>query len=239
MLGESVYKFEEEFARYSGTKFAISTASGTAALVLALLALRTSSKLVVTSPASFVASANAILHSGGTPRFTDITLETYTIDPIGLRSSLNGIIGAVMPVHLYGFPADMDGLCRIAAERKFAVIEDACQAHGAIYKGRRAGSIGDVGCFSFYPSKNMTVGGDGGVVVTNNETIAQVVSSLRHAGRTKGSQYIHDIVGFTERLNTVQAAIGRACSSNDWTNGMKKEERSLRNMINVFRTLTM
>ena len=207
--GESVHKFEEEFARYCGTRFAVSTASGTAALVLSLIAIGVRGGEVVTTPASFVASANSIIHAGATPRFADINLETYTVDPEKVRATLNDKVKAMLPVHLYGFPAAMKELCELASERSIAVVEDACQAHGASYDGKKAGSIGDVGCFSFFPSKNMTVGGDGGMMVTNDEAIAERVRSLRDCGRAKGSKYTHDLLGFTERLNTVQAAIGR------------------------------
>jgi perosamine synthetase len=207
--GESVHKFEEEFARYCGTRFAVSTASGTAALVLSLIAEGVRGGEVVTTPASFVASANSIIHAGATPKFADIDLKTYTIDPENVRASLDKNVKALIPVHLYGFPALMKELCEIASERGLAVIEDAAQAHGASYDGRKVGSIGDVGCFSFFPSKNMTVGGDGGMMVTNDESIAERVRSLRDCGRAKGSKYTHDMLGFTERLNTVQAAVGR------------------------------
>jgi perosamine synthetase len=211
VLGESVYKFEEEFARYCGTRFAVSTSSGTAALSLSLTALGISAPCdeVITSPLSFVASANAIIHAGATPKFADVNLETYTIDLNNVIATLTNRTKAVIPVHLYGFPAAMGELCEAAQGHNFALVEDAAQAHGASYKGRMVGSIGDVGCFSFYPSKNMTVGGDGGMIVTNDDAIAESVTSLRNCGRVKGSNYIHDRVGFTQRLNTVQAAIGR------------------------------
>ena len=209
VLGESVYRFEEEFARYCGTRFAVSMGSGTAALTLSLLALGIGGAEVVTSPASFVATANSIIHAGATPKFADITLGTYTIDPEKLSCSTNDRVKAIVPVHLYGFPASMKEICEIARRKNVMIVEDACQAHGALCDGRKVGSIGDVGCFSFFPSKNMTVGGDGGMAVTDNETIADCLVSLRDCGRVKGSRYVHDRVGFTERLNTVQAAIGR------------------------------
>jgi perosamine synthetase len=209
VLGESVFKFEEEFARYCGTKFAVSTGSGTAALVLSLIALGVGGGEVITSPASFVASANSVIHAGASPRFADIDLQTYTIDPSIVRSRIGEKTRAVLPIHLYGYPARMQELCEIASKKGLAVVEDACQAHGTVYRGKKAGSLGDVGCFSFYPSKNMTVGGDGGMVTTNDESIAECVSSLRDCGRAKGAKYIHDRLGFTERLNTIQAAIGR------------------------------
>jgi perosamine synthetase len=211
VLGESVYKFEEEFARYCGTNFAVSTASGTSALTLSLIALGITRREneVVTSPFSFVASANSAIHAGATPKFADVTLQTCTVDPKKVCSSLNEKVKAIIPVHLYGYPAEMGELCEIASQHGLAVVEDAAQAHGACYRGKKLGSIGDVGCFSFYPAKNMTVAGDGGMVTTNSEEVAQRVESLRDCGRTKGSWYHHARIGFTARLNTVQAAIGR------------------------------
>jgi perosamine synthetase len=208
VLGESVIKFEEEFAKYCGVDFAISTSSGTNALQFALIATGLSSgHRVVTSPASFIASANAIIHANGQPVFSDIDSESCTLDP-KLLNTLRGIKPkAVIPVHLYGHPADMDSINSIAEKKGLFVIEDACQAHGATYKGRKTGSLGDIGCFSFYPSKNMTVAGDGGMVTTNDPKIAQAVSKLRDCGRK--SQYIHDIIGYTSRLNSVNAAVGR------------------------------
>jgi perosamine synthetase len=209
VLGESVIKFEEEFARYCGTKFAVSTASGTAALILSMIAVGVRGAEVMTTPASFVASANSIIHAGAIPKFADIDLKTYTIDPGKVMASLSDKTKGVIPVHLYGYPAAMNELCEIVSKREIAIIEDACQAHGASYDGKKVGSIGDAGCFSFFPSKNMTVAGDGGVVVTNDDTIAERVASLRDCGRVKGTKYVHSMLGFTERLNTVQAAIGR------------------------------
>lgn len=207
--GESVHKFEEEFARYCGTKFAVSTASGTAALTLSLIAVGVRGGQVLTTPASFVASANSIIHAGATPKFADISIVDYDMDPAEVRKAIGKDTKAILPVHLFGYPAKIDQIREIVTDRGTAIIEDACQAHGASYKGRKAGSIGDAGCFSFFPSKNMTVGGDGGMVVTDKESIAQSVISLRDCGRAKGSKYLHDLVGYTERLNTVQAAIGR------------------------------
>jgi perosamine synthetase len=237
--GESVHKFEEEFARYCGTRFAVSTASGTAALVLSLIAEGVRGGEVVTAPASFVASANSIIHAGATPKFADIDLRTYTIDPEKVRASLGKNVKALIPVHLYGFPAPMKELCELASERGIAVIEDACQAHGASYDGKKAGSIGDAGCFSFFPSKNMTVGGDGGMMVTNDESIAERVRSLRDCGRAKGSKYTHDILGFTERLNTVQAAIGRIQLKrlDDWNGRRRKIASEYNNFLSALRDL--
>jgi perosamine synthetase len=208
VLGESVYKFEEEFAKYCGVDYAVSTSSGTDALQIALTALGiTRGQHVITSPASFIASSNVILHVGATPIFADIELETYTIDPEQVKQAIGRKTKAVIPIHLYGYPADMDSVNEIADKHGLYVIDDACQAHGAFYKGRKVGSLGDVACFSFYPSKNMTVAGDGGMLVTNDEKVANKAAKLRDCGRK--SKYVHDLVGYTARLNTVNAAIGR------------------------------
>jgi perosamine synthetase len=208
VLGESVYKFEEEFSQYIGTKHCISVSSGTAALQLSLIALGVKSGCeVVTSPASFVATGNAVLHAGGSPVFADVTMRNYNLDSESLRKGITKRTTATIPVHLYGFPADMASILGICEDNGIAVIEDACQAHGALYDGRTVGSLGKVGCFSFYPSKCMMVGGDGGAVTTDDEEVARKVAKLRDCGRV--SKYIHDIVGFTARLNTVNAAIGR------------------------------
>lgn len=208
VLGESVFKFEEEFARYCGVNYGVSTSSGTAALHLALVALGVKrGHLVVTSPASFVATANVVVHAGATPIFADIELQTYNLDFEELRQKVTSKTKAVIPVHLYGFPSDMDAIVETARRHGICVIEDACQAHGAVYKGRKAGSLGDVACFSFYSSKNLTVAGDGGVLVTDDEKVAEKVAKMRDCGRV--SKYVHDMIGYTSRLNTVNAAIGR------------------------------
>jgi len=209
VLGESVFKFEEDFAKYCGTEFAVSTASGTAALVLSLISKKVRGAEVLTTPASFVASANAVIHARAIPRFADITLRTNTIDPAKINKSVGKKTRAIIPIHLYGFPAAMQEIRESVSNRNVALIEDACQAHGADYHGKKTGSLGDAGCFSFYPSKNMTVGGDGGMITTDDEALAQSLMSLRDCGRIKGRRYAHDVVGFTARLNTIQAAIGR------------------------------
>lgn len=209
VLGESVYKFEEEFAEYCGTRTAISVNSGTAALALALISLGVQSGEVLTTPLSFVATANAVLHAGATPRFADVNSQSYCLDPERVEQAISAKTKAVIPVHLYGYPSDMDRLCEISNERNVVVVEDACQAHGALYHGRRVGSMGVASCFSFYPSKNMTVGGDGGMVTTNDDSLGEKIRSLRDSGRIKGEKYVHGVIGFTARLNNIQAAIGR------------------------------
>ncbi len=206
--GESVYKFEEEFAEYCGTKYAVSTNSGTDALHLSLLALGVGRQSnVATTAFSFVASANAVLHVGATPIFADIDAKTCNIDPDKLKRRITDHTKAIVPVHLYGYPCDMKRIKEIAESHGLKVVEDACQAHGAEYRGLKAGALGDVGCFSFYTSKNMTVCGDGGMVVTNNQDITEKVAKLRDCGRK--AKYVHDLVGYTSRLNSVNAAIGR------------------------------
>jgi len=208
-LGESVFKFEEAFAKMCGSKYAITVSSGTAALQLALQAngIKAGDK-VVTSAMSFVASSNSYVAFGGLPGFADVSESDYNLDPAKLAGAIDGKTKAVMPVHLYGQPARMDEINEIAKKRGLFVIEDACQAHGATYKGRRAGNLADAGCFSFYPTKNMHVGGDGGMITTNDDKVTDLCQRMRHCGRKKGSNYEHDIIGYTYRLNSANAAIG-------------------------------
>jgi len=208
VMGESVFKFEEDFAKYCGVKHATSTSSGTFALQFALQALGIEQKTrVITTPYSFVATSNAALWAGATPVFADIDPKTYNINAELAKQELNNETKAIIPVHLYGFPADMQAISDLFDDHGCAVVEDACQAHGAEFRGRKTGSLGDVGCFSFYPSKNMTVCGDGGMATTNDEDVASKIAKLRDCGRK--SHYEHDCIGMTARLNTVNAAIGR------------------------------
>lgn len=210
VLGESVYKFEEEFARFSGTKYAVSVSSGTAALEIALeAAMLGASPEVLTSPFSFIATANAIIHSGGKPVFADVEESGYNLSPEKTREHLTKPVRGIIPVHLYGHPCDMKQFHEIADETDIFLLEDACQAHGAEFAQRKVGGIGDAGCFSFYPAKNMTVGGDGGMITTNNPEIADAAKSIRDCGRERNSKYSMDRIGQTSRLNTVNAAIGR------------------------------
>jgi len=202
--GESVSKFEEEFARYIGTKYAVSVNSGNSALQISLMALGISDDSKVATPTnSFIASANCIRMTNAQPILTDIDARDGGIDV----SSITEKVDAVIPVHIYGNPCDFDSVKTFAEEQKIPIIEDACQAHGATYKNKKVGSLSDVGCFSFYPTKNMTVGGDGGMSTTNNEEVADKISSIRDNGRKTKNEF--DKLGFTMRLNTVNAAIGR------------------------------
>ena len=202
--GESVEKFEEEFARYTGTKYAASVSSGNGALQISLMALGIGeSHKVITPTNSFIASANCIRMTNAKPILTDIDMNDGGID----LSNNENIVNAIIPVHIYGNPCDFDSVKSFAEEQKIPIIEDACQAHGAEYKGKKVGSLGNVGCFSFYPTKNMTVGGDGGMTTTDDEAIVSKIKSIRDNGRKTKNEF--DKLGFTMRLNTVNAAIGR------------------------------
>ena len=203
--GESIIKFEEEFARYIGTKFAIAVSSGNSALHLSLMALGISeSSKVATSTNSFIASANCIQMVNAKPVLADINSGDGNID----LNSIKTPVDAIIPVHIYGNPCDFDAVKAFSEENKIPIIEDACQAHGAIYRDKKVGGISDAGCFSFYPTKNMTVGGDGGMVTTNNEEILKKISSIRDNGRGE-TRNVFDRFGYTMRLNSVNAAIGR------------------------------
>ncbi|HEY9869346.1 MAG TPA: DegT/DnrJ/EryC1/StrS family aminotransferase [Candidatus Obscuribacterales bacterium] len=206
ILGPQVAEFEHAFAAYLGARHCVTVNSGTAALHLALLALGVGpGDEVITVANSFIATAEAISFTGATPRFVDADPVTYNLDPTKLEAAVTSRTKAVIPVHLFGQPADMDAILAIARRRNLKVIEDACQAHGAVYKGNRAGTLADAACFSFYPGKNLGAAGDGGAVVTNDEGIAETVSLLRDHGSRK--KYEHEIIGHNFRLDTVQAAI--------------------------------
>lgn len=206
VMGESVFKFEEAFARYIGTDHAISVSSGTDALILSLIALGVRGREAITTPLSFIATANAIVHSGGHPFFADVREADYLIDGERIKDAVSGKTSAIVPVHLFGHPCDMDEILEVSDKTGISIVEDAAQAHGAEYRGRKVGSFGAAGCFSFYSTKNMTVGGDGGMVTTNDDRLAESIRKLRDCGRI--SRYLHDVFGFTARLNTVNAAIG-------------------------------
>ena len=210
--GETVRLFEEDFARYIGTKYAIAVNSGTTALYFSLLASGVrQGDYVITTPATFIATANAITYVGAKPIFVDISLNTYNIDLQKLEETVKRYkdrVKAIIPVHLYGYPCEMDAIMEIAERYDLIVIEDACQAHGAEYCGRKVGSFGDAGAFSFYPSKNMTVAGDGGMITTNNDEIAEIAMSLRDVGRSRDDPYIHERIGYTARMNSINASIG-------------------------------
>jgi perosamine synthetase len=208
-LGDSVFKFEEAFAKMCGAKYAVALNSGTAALQLALQAngIKTGDK-VLTSSMSFVATTNSYVAFGGIPGFADVLENEFTLDPAKINGAIDSKTKAIIPVHLYGMPCHMDEINEVAKKHNLLVVEDSAQAHGAVYKGKKAGNLADIACFSFYPTKNMHVGGDGGMITTNNEEVAELCRRMRHCGRKKGSNYEHDIIGYTMRLNSCNAAVG-------------------------------
>lgn len=208
ILGKEVEKFEQEFADYCGVKYGIGVGSGTDALLLSLKALEIEDgDEVITVPNTFTATVDAIVRSGAIPIFIDIDDETYCIDISKIEGKITKKTKAIIPVHLYGHPAEMEAILDIARRYNLIVIEDACQAHGAEYKGEKVGSIGNIGCFSFFPAKNLGAYGDGGVVITNNEELAQKVKMLRNYGQRK--KYFHEFVGFNSRLDELHAAVLR------------------------------
>jgi dTDP-4-amino-4,6-dideoxygalactose transaminase len=207
--GPLVEAFEGEFARYCDTKHAVTVNSGTAALHVALLALEIGpGDEVITVSHTFVATVEAIVQAGATPVFVDIDPVSYTIDVTQIEAAITDRTKAIIPVHLYGQPADMDPILAIAKERGLAAIEDSCQAHGATYRGRRAGSMADIACFSFYPSKNLGAAGAGGAATTNSEELARRMSMHRDHGQSV--RYYHDIFGLNYRMTVVQASVLRA-----------------------------
>ena len=206
--GPKVAQLEQEFAeQVSHTKFAVATSSGTTALHLALLAHDIGpGDEVITSPFTFIASANSTLYTGAVPRFVDILPDTFNLDPNSIEAAITPRTKAIMPVHLYGLMADMDPITDIARRHNLVVIEDAAQAHGAIYNGQYAGSFG-TGCFSLYATKNMT-SAEGGMVTTDDAVIADRVKLLRAHGSTV--RYYHDVLGFNFRTTDLHAAVGLA-----------------------------
>ena len=204
--GPFVAGFEEDFAAYCRCRHAIGVGSGTDALWLALLASGVGpGDEVITVPNTFMATAEAITYCGAKPVFVDVDERTHTMDPAGIEEAITSRTKAVIPVHLFGQPADMDPILRIAHARGLVVIEDAAQAHGAEYKGRRAGSIGDAGCFSFYPGKNLGAFGEAGAVVTDNQELQEKIRILRDHGQVH--KYHHAMVGWNARMDGIQAAV--------------------------------
>jgi dTDP-4-amino-4,6-dideoxygalactose transaminase len=207
-MGPKVLEFERAFADYIGVKYAIAVSSGTAALHAALMALDLKPKDEVILPSlTFPAAAEAVVLTGATPVFADINENTYCIDIESIEESITRNTKAIIPVHLYGLPADMDPIMELAESKDIIVIEDAAQAHGALYKGRKAGSIGDIGCFSFYATKNMTTG-EGGIITTNNKEYAEALKTIRNHGEARTNWNIR--LGHNYRMSEIQAALGIA-----------------------------
>jgi dTDP-4-amino-4,6-dideoxygalactose transaminase len=204
--GPFVERFEEEFAAYCGSAYAIGVGSGTDALWLTLLALGIGEgDEVITVPNTFIATVEAIIHCKAQPVFVDVDENTFTMDPAKLEKSLTAKTKAIIPVHLFGQPADMDPILEFARANGLFVIEDAAQAHGAEYKGRNAGTLGDAGCFSFYPGKNLGAFGEAGAVVTNDTDLAEKIRVLRDHGQSQ--KYHHTTIGWNCRMDGIQAAV--------------------------------
>lgn len=208
ILGREVERFEAAFAKYCDAKYAVGVDSGTSALHLALEALDVGpGDEVITTANTFIATACAITYTGAKPVFVDVDPLTYTMDPEKLGDAITERTKAVIPVHLYGQPADMDPIIEIAGEHGLHVVEDACQAHGARYKGKRVGSIGNAAAFSFYPAKNLGGFGDGGMIVSNDPMVARKARLLRNFGQDYKN--VHLLGGYNRRLDTLQAAVLR------------------------------
>lgn len=233
IMGPDVLAFEEDFAQFCGAKYCIGTASGTSALQLALLACNVQAgDEVITVAHTFTATAEAIVQCQAIPVFIDIDPLTYLMDPAKIEVVITSRTKAIVPVHLYGRPSQMDQINAIANKHGLMVIEDAAQAHGAKFKKKLAGTLGDAASFSFYPGKNLGAYGDAGAVTTDNEKIAQKVRMLRDHGRFQ-SKYEHQIVGFGERMDTLQAAILRAKLPHlsDWTTSRRKSAAIYSNLL--------
>lgn len=208
ILGDEVEIFEQEFAAYCGTDFAVGVDSGFSALELALRAYGIGpGDEVITVANTFVATAFAISSTGATPILVDIAFDTFNLDVNQLEGVITPKTKAIIPVHLYGHPAEMDCIMDVAGKHGLIVIEDACQAHGARYRQQRAGSIGHAAAFSFYPAKNLGACGDGGMVVTNDPRVAKEIRMLRNYGQRE--KYLHSVQGYNRRLDTLQASVLR------------------------------
>jgi len=226
VLGPETQAFERELAAHCQAADAVGTNSGTSALHLALLAAGIGpGDQVITVPFTFVATVAAIEYTGARPVLVDVLPDSFNMDPDLIEAAITPRTRAIVPVHLYGQPADMDPILEIARRHGLRVVEDACQAHGAEYHGRRVGALGDAGCFSFYPGKNLGAYGEGGAVVTNDEQLAGTVRALRHWGQTR--RYHHELKGFNYRLEELQAAILRVKLRHldEWTEARRAHAR--------------
>jgi dTDP-4-amino-4,6-dideoxygalactose transaminase len=232
ILGQEVELFEKELAAFCGTKHCVGVSSGTDALHLTLRALGIGlGDEVITAANTFIATAFAISYTGATPVLVDVSPMDYNIGPEHILEAITVRTKAIIPVHLYGQPADMNTIMDIARQYNLYVVEDACQAHGARYNGQRVGTIGDAACFSFYPGKNLGAYGDGGAVVTDDETIAERICELRQYGQKE--KYIHTALGYNNRLDSIQAAILRIKLRylDEWNASRKKAAQLYREML--------
>jgi dTDP-4-amino-4,6-dideoxygalactose transaminase len=232
ILGPEVKLLEEEISTKLGAKFAVGCASGTDALVLSLLAEGIGEgDEVITTPFSFIATAGSIAYVGAKPVFVDIDPVTYNIDPALIEAAVTPKTRAIMPVHLFGLPADLDPILKIAKAHKLPVIEDAAQAIGSRYAGRYTGTFGEYGCFSFFPSKNLGGAGDGGLITTNDADMAEHLQMLRVHGCKK--RYFHEIIGTNSRLHALQAAVLRVKLRHldDWQRGRQNRAERYRRLF--------
>jgi len=206
--GEQVSCFEDEFAKFCDSRYCVGVNSGTDALRFALTAIGVGpGDEVITVPNTFIATTEAISQAGAKPVFVDVYQDTCNLDVSHIEEKISKNTKAIIPIHLYGQPADMDQILTIAQKHGIGVIEDACQAHGAKYKNKKAGSMGAAGCFSFYPGKNLGAFGEGGAIVTQDEAIAQKIRMIRDHGQRK--KYFHDLEGYNGRLDAIQAGVLR------------------------------
>jgi len=221
--GPKVEQLEKEVAALCGCRFAVGVSSGTDALLASLMALNIGGgDEVITTPFTFFATGGSIARVGATPVFVDIDPKTYNIDPSRIKAAVTDKTKAIMPVHLYGQAADMEPIMQVARQHSLAVIEDACQAISAVYKGKKAGAIGTCGCFSFFPSKNLGGIGDGGMIVTDNEALAHKLSLMRNHGMEP--KYYHTFIGGNFRLDPIQAAalLVKVPLLDSWSEGRRK-----------------
>ena len=233
-LSDALVAFEADFAAYCGTKYAVGVSSGTDALHLALRACRIGpGDEVITVPNTFIATAEAISMCGATPIFVDVEETTFNMDATKLEAAINSATKAIIPVHLFGQSVNMDAVNNIASRYGLSVIEDACQAHGAMYGNKRAGSLSLAGCFSFYPGKNLGAMGDGGMVVTNDAELAENIKTLRHHGQS--DKNIHSVAGYCNRLDGLQAAIlgVKLNYLNEWNNQRIDAASTYKNVLNL------
>ncbi len=223
IMGPEVSAFEKESADYAGVKYAVGVASGTDALLLALIASGIGKEDEVIVPAfTFIATSEIVVRAGATPVFADICPKSFCLDPEDIKRKITKKTRAIIPVHLYGHPADMDAIAKIAAENNLMIIEDCAQAQGALFNGRKVGTFGAAGCFSFFPSKNLGGYGDGGMILTNDSKIFETVKGLKNHGSFE--RYYHKLHGFNSRLDSIQAAILRVKLKrlNEWNDMRRK-----------------
>jgi len=226
LLGEELKEFENDFTKYIGIKFGVGVNSGSDALYLALKCLNIGKgNEVITISHTFISTVDAIVRNGAKPVFIDIESDTFNMDVSKIEKNITEKTKAIIPVHLYGNPVDLDPIMELAEKYNLNVIEDACQAHGAEYKGKKVGGIGDIGCFSFYPAKNLGAYGDGGMIVTNDEELSTNLKMYRNYGQKK--KYYHDFIAVNSRLDELQAAVLRVKLKhlNEWNDRRRKNAK--------------